>query len=38
MKLDLQEVVCGAVEWMDLAWDRERWRAHVNALMNLWGP
>jgi len=32
------EVGCRAMEWMDLAWDRERWRAHVNALMDLRGP
>jgi hypothetical protein len=35
IKLDLEEIGWGSVEWVYLAQDRERWRAVVNAVMNL---
>ena len=38
MKMELQEVGCGSMDWIELVQDRDRWCAHVNAVMNLWFP
>jgi hypothetical protein len=35
IKMDLREVGCGGADWIDLAEDRERWRALVYTVMNL---
>jgi len=38
IKMDLQEEGCGDMDWIDLAQDRDRWRALANAVMTLWAP
>jgi hypothetical protein len=34
IKVDHQEVGWGVMDWIKLAQDRDRWRAHVNEVMN----
>ena len=38
IKMDLQKVGCEGMDWIGLAQDKDRWRALVNAVMNLWVP
>ena len=38
IKMNFQEVGCGDMDWIDLTQVRDRWRAFVNAVMNLWVP
>jgi hypothetical protein len=38
IKLDLKETGWGDMGWIDLAEDRDQWRALVNMVMNFWVP
>ena len=38
IRIDLQEVGCGYVDWIGLAQDRDRWRTLVSAVMNFRVP
>ena len=38
IKIDLQEVGCGGMDWIDVAQNRDRWLARVNTFKNLRVP
>ena len=38
IRVDLQEMGCGYMDWIWLAKDRESWRTHVSAVMNIRAP
>ena len=38
IRMDLQEMECGYVDWIGLAQDRDRWRTLASAVMNLRVP
>jgi hypothetical protein len=38
IKMDLREIRWDGVDWIDMAQDRDQWRALVNTVLNLWFP
>jgi hypothetical protein len=38
IKMDLREIECDGVDWIDMAQHRDQWGAHVNAVLNLRVP
>jgi hypothetical protein len=38
IRMGLREIGWGGMDWIDLAQDRDQWRALVNTVMNLWVP
>jgi hypothetical protein len=38
IKMDLREIGCGYMDWFDLSYDENQWRAFVNTVMNLQVP
>jgi hypothetical protein len=38
IKMDLRDVRWDGMDWIDMAQDRDQWRAFVNTILNLWVP
>jgi hypothetical protein len=38
IEMDLAVIGLGGVDWIGMAQERDKWRALVNAIMNLWVP
>jgi hypothetical protein len=38
INIDLRDIEWDGMDWIDLAQDRDQWRALVNTVMNLWVP
>jgi hypothetical protein len=38
IKIELREIECPGIEWIDLAQDRDQWRALVNTVLKVWVP
>jgi hypothetical protein len=38
IRIDLREIEWGGIDWIDLAQDRDQWRAFLNTVMNLRVP
>jgi hypothetical protein len=38
IKIDVREIGWGDMDWIDLAQNRDQWRAFVNTVMKLWVP
>jgi hypothetical protein len=38
LKMDLRELGWGGMDWIDLAQDRDQWRALLNTVINVWVP
>jgi hypothetical protein len=38
IEMDLREIGWDVMDWIELAQDRDQWRALVNTVMNLWVP
>jgi hypothetical protein len=38
IQMDIREIAWGGIDWIDLAQDRDQWRAHMEMVMNLQVP